>query len=249
MPAVSHLATIRAVYPRARTTDETVARLLRCFERDFSLSPSQIMHADSTCSDDVNMITYPPQAYEMLGPFKMGGLDGFPFTGLTGMSAFAHHVPVDGAVFVFHAPHIGVTAAGAVGEIHRVGQVGASACCGAARAALGKLQRGELTAQAPDDLDYQQQTLEQILLASADRVLSATAPLIEATEVVYEAAAARIDLLASRTQYPCQHLFLKGGIIINGDHGMGSFCEVRRFIHIDLHTGERTDLMPRLELA
>lgn len=249
MNADAHLATIRAVYPRARTTEETVSRLLRCFQRDFALRPSQIMHADSLCSDDVNMITYPPQAYEMLGPFKMGGLDGYPFTGLTGMSAFAHHVPVDGAVFVFHAPHIGVSASGAVGEIRRAGQVGASACCGAARAALGKLQRGELTVGPPDDLDYQQQTLEQLLLASAERVLTAPSPLIAATEVLYEAAEGRIDLLASRTQYPCRHLFLKGGIFINGDHGVGSFCEVRRFVHVDLSTGERTDLMPRLEVA
>ena len=49
----------------------------------------------------------------------MGGLDGFPFTGLTGMGAFASHVPDDGAVFVYYGPHIGITKDGVIGEIHR----------------------------------------------------------------------------------------------------------------------------------
>ena len=52
------------------------------------------------------------------------------------MSAFTHHVPEDGAIFIFHAPHIGITKSGSVGEILRPGQTKASTCCGAARAAL-----------------------------------------------------------------------------------------------------------------
>ncbi|MCD8539389.1 MAG: hypothetical protein LRY55_06200, partial [Leadbetterella sp.] len=71
----------------------------------------------------------------MLGPFKMGGLNGYPFAGITGMNAFAHHVPEDGAVIVFYAPHIGITAEGNIGEISRIGQSRNSACCGAAKGA------------------------------------------------------------------------------------------------------------------
>ena len=41
---------------------------------------------------------------DLLGPFKMGGLNGFPFTGLTGMSAFSSHVPDNGAVLIFYGP-------------------------------------------------------------------------------------------------------------------------------------------------
>jgi len=37
----------------------------------------------------LNAIEYPERAHEMLGPLKLGGLDGFPFAGLTGMSARA----------------------------------------------------------------------------------------------------------------------------------------------------------------
>lgn len=117
------------------------------------------MLADSICSDDVNSIEYLPRAYEMLGPFKMGGLDGFPFTGLTGMGAFAGHVPEDGAVFIYYAPHIGICKEGIVGEIHRVGQSKTSGCCGASKAALGKLTRGELVVGHVTELDYQMNTI------------------------------------------------------------------------------------------
>jgi Limiting CO2-inducible proteins B/C beta carbonyic anhydrases len=134
----------------------------------------------------------------------LGALNGFPFAGLTGMSAFTHHVPEDGAIFIFHAPHVGITKSGSVGEILRPGQTKASTCCGAARAALAKLERGELRAGEIDELDYQQNTLEQILLKQADRVLGAQERVVEATEVIYEAIAQRIDLLVSRTRYPCR---------------------------------------------
>jgi hypothetical protein len=95
-----------------------------------------------------------------------------------------------------------------------------------------------------DELDYQQNTLEQILLRSAERVLSAESRIMAATEVIYEAIEQRIDLLASRTRYPCRHLVMMGAILINGDHDVGSFCEVRRFVHTDLKSGAREDWLP-----
>lgn len=234
------LQTIRATYPGASTTEE-VERLLRAMANQLGLPPARMMHADSICSDDPNTIEYPQAAYEMLGPFKLGGLDGFPFAGLTGMGAFAHHVPEDGAVFVFHAPHIGISKLGAVGETLRPGQAEASACCGAARAALGRLERGELTEGAVEELDYQQNTLEQILLRDRDRILRAPNRIVTATEVIYEGIEQRIDLLASRTKYRCKHLVIMGGILINGDYDVGSCVDVRRFVHVDTRTGSRTD--------
>lgn len=246
-PSDEHLATVRRFYPRAHTTSETVERLLGVFARRLSLAPGQIMHADSICSDDLNSIEYPARAYEMLGPFKMGGLDGFPFTGLTGMGAFAHHVPQDGAVFVFHAPHVGVTKTGQLGEILRPGQRTPSSCCGAARAALAKLEREEIREGEVTELDHQQNTLEQILLRARERVLAAEDRIFAATEVIHEAITERIDLLASRTRYPCRHLVLMGGILINSDHDVGSFCEARRLVCVDLATGAREDWLPDLQ--
>ncbi|MFN3754545.1 hypothetical protein [Flavobacterium sp.] len=106
------LAIIRQYYPNASTTIDSVNRLIDFVEEQLDLEPNQVMLADSICSDDVNSIQYPVRTHEFLGPFKMGGLDGFPFTGLTGMGAFASHVPDEGAVFIYYGPHIGISKEG-----------------------------------------------------------------------------------------------------------------------------------------
>lgn len=243
-PKTAYLDVIRSRYPDAMTTNEAVDRLLDLAQRRFGLAPRQIASADSLCSDDLNSIEYPRRAFEMQGPFKMGGLNGFPFAGLTGMSAFAHHVPQDGAVFLFYAPHIGITQEGGVGEVLRPGQTAPSSCCGAAKAALGKLLRNEIKAGEVTDLDYQQNTIEQIFLAKRERIAEAREPMMEATEVMYEAIQDRIDALAARTQYPCRYVILMGAIIINGGHQAGSFLSSRRLVCMDPASGKREDLLP-----
>jgi Limiting CO2-inducible proteins B/C beta carbonyic anhydrases len=240
------LDVVRRRYPNALSTGETVDRLLDLMQQRLGLPPSKIMLGDSICSDDLNTIEYPPRAYEMLGPFKLGGLDGFPFAGLTGMSAFAHHVPGDGAIFLFHGPHIGISKAGDTGVILRPGQAHASSCCGAIRAAVDKLAAGRIVAGEVTELDYQQNKLEQILLPHRARILAARCAVAESTEVMYDAIQARIDVLAARTQYPCRHVVIMGGVLINSDFDAGSFCCFRRLTHIDQATGARDDWLPAL---
>jgi hypothetical protein len=238
-----HLDTVKKWYPNAKSTADTVNKLLDVIENKLGLQPNQLMHADSMCCDDVNAIQYPPRAYEMLGPFKMGGLNGYPFAGVTGMNAFAHHVPEDGAVVVFYAPHIGITKDGTIGEIHRFGQSENSACCGAAKGALGKLLNNQIVKDNITDLDYQMNTIEQIFLKQADRIKSAESQIFEATEVMYEAINERIEELVSKTNYPCKYVILIGAIFINGDKDMGSFCSYKRFDVIDLASNKRTNLI------
>ncbi|MCY1662161.1 hypothetical protein [Chryseobacterium sp. SL1] len=221
-------------YPKAMTTIDNVNKIIDFVEGDLDLEPRQVMLADSICSDDVNSIQYPSRTHEFLGPFKMGGLDGFPFTGLTGMDAFASHVPDDGAVFIYYGPHIGITKDGTIGEIHRLGQSKNSGCCGAAKGALGKLINDQIIAGNITELDYQMNTIEQILFNEKERVLHAETPLFEATEVIYEAIDQRINELVDKTNYNCKYVILVGAILINSDSDMGSFTEVRRFDVIDL---------------
>lgn len=241
LSSADHLAIVRSHYPKAISTVTAVDRLFDLLHRHYDLAPSRIMAADSICCDDVNSIEYPPRAFEMLGPFKMGGLNGFPFAGLTGMGAFAAHVPDDGAVLVYHAPHIGVSKDGSLGTILRKGQHAASGCCGACRAALAKLQAGNIIPGEINELDHQQHTIEQILLRARDRILSAAHPLKEATEVMQEAIVERMDLLAARTSYQAKQLVLFGAVHINGDHDMGSFTCIRRVRVKDLRTGAEVD--------
>lgn len=236
------LEIIRKWYPDAITTIDSVNKVIDYFESELSLEPKQIMLADSICSDDVNSIQYPARAMEFLGPFKMGGLDGFPFTGLTGMGAFASHVPEDGAVFIYYGPHIGITKTGAIGEIHRFGQSKNSGCCGAAKGALNKLLNNQLTAGNVTEIDYQMNNIEQILLNQKDRIIKADTPLYEATEVIYEAIDKRINELVEKTNYNCKYVILMGAILINSDSDMGSFTEIRHFDVINLKTKERTSV-------
>ena len=237
------IESVRRWYPKALTSIDTVNRLLDTLEKQLGLKPHQLMHADSMCCDDVNAIQYPPRAYEMLGPFHLGGLDGYPFAGITGMNAFAHHVPEDGAVVIFYAPHIGITKDGNIGEISRIGQSDNSACCGAAKGALGKLINNQIIEGNINSLDFQMNTIEQIFLHQKNRILKAENQIFEATEVMYEAIDDRIEVLVKETNYPCKYVILVGAIFINGDKDMGSFCQYKKFEYIDLETKQRKSLM------
>lgn len=235
------LAIIHQHYPNAITTIDSVNHFIDFIESQLDLEPSQVMLADSICSDDVNSIQYPARTQEFLGPFKMGGLDGFPFTGLTGMGAFASHVPDEGAVGIYYGPHIGITKDGTIGEIHRYGQSKNSGCCGAAKGALNKLTNNLIIGGNVTEMDYQMNTIEQILFTEKERILSATIPLKEATEVIYEAIDKRIEELVAGTKYNCKYLILFGAIHINSDSDIGSFNETRKFVVIDLKSGIRTN--------
>ena len=247
--AETPLDIIRRRYPNALSTSDTVDAFIDLVHRRLGIDPGRIMLADSICSDDLNTIEYPRRAYEMLGPFKLGGLDGFPFAGLTGMGAFAHHVPADGAVFVFHGPHIGVSKEGNTGLVLRPGQRRHSACCGAIGAAVDKMTSNRIVPGELTELDYQQNTIEQILLPHRERIANARCAVAEATEVMYSAIEERIDVLAARTRYPCRYLIIMGGILINSDFDVGSFCSFRRLVCIDMATGQRHDWLDDLLAA
>ena len=178
----------------------------------------------------------------------MGGLDGFPFTGLTGIGAFASHVPDDGAVFIYYGPHIGIRKDGTIGEMHRFGQSKNSGCCGVAKTALGKLAANQIIAGNITELDYQMNTIEQILFNEKQKVLNAKSPLFEATEVIYEAIDQRINELVDKTSYNCKYVILVGAILINSDSDMGSFTEIIRFDLIDLATKKRQNHIERFDL-
>lgn len=237
------LEIIRKWYPNAVTTIDSVNKLIDYVEEHLELEPTQVMIADSLCSDDVNSIQYPARAMEFLGPFKMGGLNGFPFTGLTGMGAFASHVPDCGAVFIYYGPHIGITKGGVIGEIHRMGQSKNSGCCGAAKGALKKLLNHEIVKGNVTEMDYQMNTIEQLFFKQKDRIIMAETPIYEATEVMYEAIDERINELVNLTTYNCKYVILMGAILINSDTDMGSYTSTKRFDCIDLHSKSRTSLM------
>lgn len=243
------LQIIREFYPNALTTIDFINKIIDYVEEKLDLEPAQIMFADSICSDDVNSIQYPVRANEFLGPFKMGGLDGFPFTGLTGMQAFASHVPDDGAVFIYYGPHIGISKEGKIGEINRFGQHKPSSCCGAAHGAFHKLVHNDIKPGHITEIDYQMNTIEQILFNQKERILKAEIPLYEATEIIYESIDKRIQELIEGTKYNCKYVVLVGAVLINSDSDIGSFSSTKRFDVIDLKKGTRENVLSAINLT
>lgn len=234
------LQIVQETFPGAMGADQLIRRVLSVIDEQWSVEAGRVLFADSICADDINSIQAPDAMADMLGPFRLGGLNGFPFTGPTGMGAYAHHVPDDGVMFVLYGPHIGVSRSGEVGVMLRPGQTGNSACCGAATAALGKLD--QLQAGTTNELDFQQNAIEQMLLGEKDRIQKASNQMIAATEVVYDKTTERLRQIVSMTKFPCPRLVLVGGMVINGDHDMGMFFDVRRFVHIDTHSPERVEV-------
>lgn len=183
--------------------------------------PDQVMLANSICSDDVNAMQFPPALAKFLGPFNMGGLDGFPFTGITGVSAFSHHAPDDGVLMIFFAPHIGISRKGypekAVGKIQRKGQTDLSSACGAVRGALDKVLGSTTRPRPVGPLDSQQDLIVDILWDNKSRITNSKKdPMIEATQIMYENIYERLLLLIKESKVH-HEIIIIGGIYINVD--------------------------------
>lgn len=219
---------VREFYPHAMSVREFIPKAYEVM-READVDPKNVLVAQSICSDDINSIQYPSEIRQTLGPFYLGGLGGYPCAGLTAMDAFAHHVPEQGAPCIFYGPHIGIGEREEIGNIWRPGQSHPTTCCGAVIHALQKLERNEISGTDEEDpLDHQAQTLEQILLKSADRIRQSKNHLLEAVEVLLEASGDMINKLIARTDYHRRHLFVFGGVIINSDGQSQAIVEVRR---------------------
>jgi len=235
----SYLETIREYYPNANYSKMLGKQVIAYLEY-IGFKPNQVMTANSVCSDDINAMQFPISDSGLLGPFYLGGLDGFPFTGLTGVRAFAHHMPDCGALLIYYGPHIGITEKGKIGKVLRDGQDHESDCCGAAQAALAKINDEP---QEPTLLDYQEDTIVQLFQENKARINHATYPIKEATEVMFEAIQERLHLLIteSKDEFEDKFVILIGSIFINVDAGADSCIAYRGFQTMDLHTNEVTD--------
>ena len=108
--------------------------------------------------------------------FDISSLAAMVYLGRTGIAAAAKHAPgLDGRrrYVVFVLPHIGISVAGTIGQVERLGQTGPSAACGA----LAGLHREIAAGSGPDpsvldDDDIEMSMLRRDLVAMlpADRV-------------------------------------------------------------------------------
>jgi hypothetical protein len=108
---------LKAVLPTALPASDTLANWMDEIGAQFGYEANELLLGTSLCSDDIVVIEFPEVTREMPGPFQSGGLNGFPFAGLTGIKAFESHVPKKGALKLVFGPHLGFTEDGVTGMV------------------------------------------------------------------------------------------------------------------------------------
>lgn len=221
---------VRSHYPEALDTRETSIKYLGLLQNGHTIDVSKLLLATSLCSDDINI---PSTSFfrVVLGPFFLGGLGGLPFAGTTGLTAFAHHIPDEGAAMIFYGPHIGVTLENELGKMYRPRQEKVGASCGALMLALDRFKSDPNYKPTKIDSDYQQMRLEECLLPKREKIVNAEHPEKEITEQCFW----KIDELIHeylhqvKGEFKVDKIALLGGIIINTDYGVDDYFDLRNF--------------------
>ena len=227
---------IREHYPKAETGAHVTEKYLSYLTEHYQADLKKMLFATSVCADDINVSTDFRRVLNR--PFTLGGLGGIPFTGLTGMIAFAHHIPDNGTGFIFYGPHIGITDDGELGKMRRPGQAALSNSCGALMLALQRLEsEDDVYVPMNVEYDYQQILLERTVMPYKHEILIAADRKKAITEVTYSNINKQLHFLISkaRNEFTCDRVFLLGAIIINTSPEYHDYVEVRNFEVIDFH--------------
>lgn len=226
---------IKSYYPNALEGDAYTTRCVTKLKQEFGFEFDKTILATSVCSDEVIETATNFREYVLMEePFNLGGLAGFPFTGITGFNAFAGHIPDEGYAIIFYGPHIGFSESNQAGKIVRRGQAHETSCCGALVGVVNQFSSDN--SAGPDrELDYQQWMLSEKLNDLKSNMNSSDKPLIETTDLMYKQIRQRIRKLLDKTkdQFKGKKVALIGGIIINTDSGLPDWFEERE---LDVHT-------------
>ena len=266
----SYFSVVRNTYPTAVLAETFGTKTLDFIQSTFEYSSNDVLVAESICSDDIdapvfnlNIGQFPDSMTQALNPFLAGGIGGFPHTGVTGLAAWISHVPATGALFLYSAPHIGITIDGSVGFVRRRGQNGRlSGTCGAVNAAIGSVvDQGwtpSLSAVTPLAgafgpisvyYDYQQFTLTNILYNNKNTLIATPASdrMRVATEMIRVASKEWINnnLSTSYTAVTASvgtpDVYFATGTFINTDDGYDAYMQVSSFEKYNPITRDWTD--------
>lgn len=234
---------VREVYPKAKTRENVSNEILESLSAHGRFDPERTLWATSDCSDEANRSTTRFQKdLQIDSAFQLGGLAGYPFTGETGFRAFASHIPENGAAILLYGPHIGISKAGHVGYLNRIGQPGETTCCGALHGTLNRFASGEATLPDPE-MDHQMWYITKALQEQKAEILAGAPPIVQITEQMYRLIDEGMHRLLQLTHnaFGDSHVALVGGIFINQGHGDEDWFDLRRF-DVVAPDGARTDL-------
>ncbi|MFU8813031.1 MAG: hypothetical protein ACNA78_08685 [Balneolaceae bacterium] len=222
---------IKSHFPNAKEGRELTKECVQQLTDHHGFDMHKSLVATSVCSDEVirsatNFRDYIAHA----DVFQIGGLAGFPFTGMTGLKAFASHIPDEGGAIIIYGPHIGFREEEGIGYVQRAGQHKATSCCGALIGALAHCQSGS-TALPDAELDAQQRHITEKVAGALETHDAGTDPLIHVTNAIYNDIHRHVRTLFERTASSFEHyrVAFVGGVIINTDAGQPDWFDLRHF--------------------
>lgn len=215
-------------FPNAISVKDLEQRVVSdLFERGFS--PAKTIWGTSICADEVNnSINFLSGKFAAPGAFRFGGISGYPFTGKTGVLAFASHIPDNGGAFILYGPHIGISSSGVVGEILREQQKVNSTCCGSIIAAINSVKSSNIPeVNSPSDL--QQDSVINMLNVEKEGIFSSENAILSATEVIYQNSKSEINRVVKSLPeaFKNNNVYLMGGILINTDWNKLDYFDIR----------------------
>lgn len=221
---------IRDKFPGARVVSD-IADSVSSKLKELGHNPQNTLFASSICPDEIN------HDANNLGNllsrhwgecFQMGGLAGIPFSGQTGFTAYSHHVPDDGHLFILYAPHVGISPEGEFGLYARHGQVRDQHgfACGAAIGAYNHVCHGgeimDFTHLGQNPYDYQMNFIISKLAKCVKDINSADNKMVEISRQMYQLIDDFMQNIVQLDDLPGSVILL-GGILINTPHPMEDF--------------------------
>jgi hypothetical protein len=207
------LKSVNQSYPNAAPCNEIFTRaneILACK----GLDADNTLFAVCCCRDEINKTAIHELSSKWGENFDLSGLAGFPTAGITGLTAYSHHVPDDGNLFIFYGPHIGFDEDGRIGLIRREGMSKNTASCGSLIHYLSKFEDDTDYAPLFDPNDVGQYFVEFSLYPEAAEVASADNSVFELTNLAFEKIEKSL-LEIIRLSNVRENIYLLGGVLIN----------------------------------
>jgi hypothetical protein len=205
-------------FPGALPSHAMYSRIQKAITGDrFGLTPANTIFGTSICPDEINTKRFSlPQLMKSYWGrcFPLGGISGTPFAGKTGFTAFSHHVPDNGNVIVLFGPHVGVSASGEVGKVHRDGQRCESTSCGAVVGAYKACLDSNFHDDDFDESDMQMCWIKSKIGPKVQSLKAFKNPLAMLAHYAFEMVKAKIRQVVNN-DFSNGYLILIGGIQIN----------------------------------
>lgn len=218
-------------FPQLQDWQEMTTHYLNKIESEYGYNVSNLLYGSCICADELNYIATHFN-HNFRNSFHLGGLGGMPFTGITGMQAFATHVPDNGAALIFFASHVGIAPDGTIGSLKREHQKNRSYSCGALQSVLELMKVDhEFDWSSKSFKNIQTQTLELMLNGQKERIFSSNEPVIEAVNIIVETSHCLLQnfIIENMNFFTGNHVFLLGGVMINTEHSYENYIEIRHF--------------------